>query len=137
MNFWLVKSEPEAYSWSALTQDGKTAWTGVRNFAARNNLRAMKAGDIVGFYHSGAEKSVVGIARTVKTAYPDPTADEGDWSAVDIAAVKSLAKPVKLAAIKTDRILKEMTLARRPRLSVSPVTREQFARLLELGETKV
>src|SRR5208282_4645027 len=105
MNYWLVKSEPEAYSWSDLLKDGKTAWTGVRNFAARNNLRAMKAGDHVFFYHSGEEKSVVGLARITREAYPDSTADEGDWSAVDLAPVKTLAKPVTLAAIKADRIL--------------------------------
>jgi predicted RNA-binding protein with PUA-like domain len=137
MNHWLAKSEPEAYAWAALVAEGKTAWTGVRNFAARNNLRAMKAGDVVLFYHSGAEKSVVGIARVTREAYPDPTADEGDWSAVDLASVKSVVRPVTLAAIKADQILREMKLVRQSRLSVSPVTREQFARLLELAETKV
>jgi predicted RNA-binding protein with PUA-like domain len=137
MNYWLVKSEPEAYSWSDFLKDGETAWTGVRNFAARNNLRAMKAGDRVCFYHSGEEKSVVGLARVTREAYPDSTADEGDWSAVDFAAVKTLAKPVTLAAIKADKILKEMTLVRQSRLSVMPVTAEQFARLLVLSETKI
>jgi len=88
MNYWLVKSEPEAYSWSDLLKDGKTAWTGVRNYAARKNLRAMKAGDAVFFYHSGGEKSVVGLARVTKEPYPDPTADEDDWSTVDLAPEK-------------------------------------------------
>ncbi len=135
MNYWIVKSEPEAYSWSQLEKDGVTAWTGVRNFAARNNLRTMKRGDAVFFYHSGEAKEVVGLARVEKEFYPDPTANEGDWSAVDFAAEKVLAKPVTLAQIKGDKILKEMILARQSRLSVSPVTREQFARLLALSKT--
>ena len=129
-----MKSEPEAYSWSQLVKDGDTAWTGVRNFAARHHLRAMKSGDRVFFYHSGEEKSVVGLARVVKEAYPDPTATEGDWSCVDLAPARALAKPVTLAAIKADKILKEMVLARQSRLSVSPVTEAQFKRLLKLAE---
>jgi len=137
MNFWLVKSEPEAYSWSDLLKDGKTAWTGVRNFAARNNLRAMKAGDHVFFYHSGEEKSVVGLARVTRESYPDPTAEEGDWSAVDLAPVKTLAKPVTLEVIKADKRLQEMKLVKQSRLSVMPVTAEQFTRFLELTETKI
>ena len=136
MNYWLAKSEPETYSWSQLVTDGKTAWTGVRNFTARNNLRAMKKGDIVFFYHSGVEKSIVGLARITAEFYPDPTADEGDWSAVDLAPEKALARPVTLASIKPDKILKEMIMAKQSRLSVSPVTREQFHRLLELAATK-
>ena len=137
MNCWLVKSEPESYSWSQLVQDGKTAWTGVRNFAARNNLRAMKRGDAVFFYHSGESKSVIGLARVAKEFYPDATAEEGDWSCVDLVPVKALAKPVALPQIKGDKILKEMILARQSRLSVSPVTKEQFDRLLQLAETKI
>ncbi len=137
MNYWLVKSEPEAYAWSQLVKDGVTAWTGVRNFAARLHLRAMKSGDRVFFYHSGEEKSAVGLARVTKEAYPDPTATEGDWSCVDLAPEKALAKPVSLAAIKADQVLKEMVLAKQSRLSVSPVTREQFERLLKLAETKI
>jgi predicted RNA-binding protein with PUA-like domain len=137
MSYWLVKSEPEAYAWSQLVKDGVTAWTGVRNFAARNHLRAMKSGDRVFFYHSGEEKSVVGLARVVKEAYPDPTATEGDWSCVDLAPEKALAKPVTLAAIKADKILKEMVLVRQSRLSVSPVTSEQFERLLQLAKTNI
>jgi predicted RNA-binding protein with PUA-like domain len=136
MNYWLVKSEPEAYSWAQFVKDGKTAWTGVRNFAARLNLRAMKSGDRVFFYHSGEEKSVVGLARVVKEFYPDATAEEGDWSCVDLTAEKVLARPVTLAEIKADKILKEMIMAKQSRLSVSPVTREQFGRLLKLGEAK-
>ena len=133
MNYWLVKSEPETYSWSTFVKDGKTAWTGVRNFAAHLNLRAMKSGDRIFFYHSGDEKSVVGLARVVKEFYPDATADEGDWSCVDLAAEKNLTSPITLAEIKADKILKEMVLAKQSRLSVSPVTAAQFERLLKLG----
>ena len=136
MNHWLVKSEPETYSWQAFVKDGQTVWTGVRNFAARNNLRAMKIGDPLFFYHSGGERSVVGMARVAKEFYPDPTAEEGDWSVVDLVPVKPLGQPVTLAQIKADTILREMKLVKQSRLSVSPVTREQFARLLELAETK-
>ena len=135
MNYWLVKSEPGAYSWSQLLKDGETQWTGVRNFAARNHLRAMKSGDVVFFYHSGEDKSVVGLARVVRESYPDPTAGEGDWAAVDLMPVKPLAKPVLLSQIKADKILKEMVLAKQSRLSVIPVTREEFKRLLELSGT--
>jgi len=137
MNYWLVKQEAELYSWSDFLKDGKAAWTGVRNFAARKNLRTMKVGDRVLFYHSGEEKSVVGLARVAREFYPDPTADEGDWSAVDLAPEKTLVKPVPLAAVRADKILKEMLLVRQTRLSVTPVTPEQFARLLALSETKI
>jgi predicted RNA-binding protein with PUA-like domain len=137
MNYWLVKSEPGAYSWSRFMKDGKTAWTGVRNFAARNNLRAMKSGDAVFFYHSGEDKSIVGVARVQKEFYPDPTAGDGDWSCVDLVFVKSLAKPVTLMQIKADTILREMKLAKQSRLSVSPLTKGQFERLLQLAETKI
>jgi predicted RNA-binding protein with PUA-like domain len=137
MNYWLVKQEPEDYSWSDFLRDGKTAWTGVRNFAARKNLRAMKLGDPVFFYHSGEQKSALGLTRVAKESYPDPTADEGDWSAVDLVPIKSLAKPIALSQIKTDKILKTMVLVKQSRLSVTAVTREQFARLLELSETTV
>ncbi len=136
MQYWLLKQEPEEYSWADFVQDGRTAWTGVRNFQARNNLRAMKAGDRVLYYHSVAEKQVVGIARVVKTAYPDSTATEGDWSSVDLAPVKPLKKPVTLEAIKADSRLKQIPLVKQSRLSVMPLTPEQFARVLELGETK-
>ena len=137
MNYWLVKSEPETYSWTMFVKDGKTAWTGVRNFAARLNLRAMKSGDRVFFYHSGEEKSVVGLARVEKEFYPDPTADEGDWSCVDLAAIKAVKKPVTLAQIKADKILREMTLVKQSRLSVSPLNQAQFERMLELAETRI
>jgi predicted RNA-binding protein with PUA-like domain len=136
MNYWLVKSEPETYSWTQFVKDGKTAWTGVRNFAARLNLRAMKSGDRVFFYHSGERKSVIGLGCVVKEFYSDPTAEEGDWSCVDLAAEKALTKPVTLAQIKADKLLKEMVLAKQSRLSVSPVAKVQFERLLVLAETK-
>jgi predicted RNA-binding protein with PUA-like domain len=136
MNYWLVKSEPESYSWSQFLKDGKTAWTGVRNFAARNHLRAMNKGDTVFFYHSGEEKSVIGLARVAKEFYPDTTAKESDWSAVDLVPEKALSKPIPLAQIKADEILREMTLVKQSRLSVSPVTEAQFKRLLKFAETK-
>jgi predicted RNA-binding protein with PUA-like domain len=133
MNHWLAKSEPEAYSWSQLVQDGQTAWTGVRNFQARNNLRAMKKGDLVFFYHSVSDKQVVGLARVAREFYPDPTATEGDWSCVDLAPVKPLRSPVTLEAIKADAVLKEMPLVKQSRLSVTPLTPAQAKRLLKLG----
>jgi predicted RNA-binding protein with PUA-like domain len=133
MNYWLVKSEPEAYSWTQFLADKKTAWTGVRNFAARNNLRAMKKGDAVFFYHSVTGKEVVGLAKVVKEFYPDATAEEGDWSCVDLAPEKTLKNTVTLEAIKADKILCEMKLVKQSRLSVSPLTGEQAKRLLELA----
>lgn len=131
MHYWLVKSEPETYSWATFLTEGRTAWTGVRNFQARNNLRAMKKDDLVLYYHSGAEKQVVGIARVVKDAYADPTASAGDWSCVDLVPVKALKTPVSLAEIKADKALKEMKLVKLSRLSVLPVTEEEFARLMD------
>src|ERR1700733_15130959 len=110
MNYWLVKSEPEAYSWTQFVKDGKTAWTGVRNFTARLNLRAMKKGDVVCFYHSVTGKEIVGLARVAKEAYTDSTATEGDWSCVDLELVKPLKHPVTLEAIKGDKALKDMKL---------------------------
>ena len=136
MNYWLVKQEPEDYSWSDFLRDGQTVWTGVCSYPARKNLRGMKTGDLVFFYHSGEGKSVVGLARVAVEFYPDPTADEADWSAVDLVPVKTLAKPVLLSQIKADRILKEMALVKQSRLSVMPVTSAQFHRLLALAETK-
>jgi predicted RNA-binding protein with PUA-like domain len=137
MNYWLAKSEPEAYAWAQLVKDGRTAWTGVRNFQARNNLRAMKKGDAVFFYHSVTDKQVVGVAKVVKEFYPDATATEGDWSCVDLAPAKALAQPVPLETIKADKILKEMLLVRQSRLSVTPLTEPQAKRLLELAATKL
>jgi predicted RNA-binding protein with PUA-like domain len=133
MNYWLVKSEPGAYSWPQFLKDRRTAWTGVRNFAARNHLRAMKQGDLVAFYHSGDEKSVVGVARVEKEFYPDPTATEGDWSCVDLAPVKAVSAPVSLTQIKADKILREMAFVKQTRLSVSPMTKAQFEQIGKLG----
>ena len=134
--YWLVKQEPESYSWTTFVKEGGAAWTGVRNFQARNNLRGMKKGDSVFFYHSGDEKQIVGVARVEKEAYPDPTAKEGDWSGVDLKPVKPVKKPVTLATVKADPSLREVPLIRNSRLSVMPLTQEQFERLLELAETK-
>ncbi len=134
-NYWLVKSEPEAYSWDTFVKDGRTAWTGVRNFQARNNLRAMKKGDLVAFYHSVTDKQIVGLAKVDKEAYPDATAKEGDWSCVDLVPAKPLKQPVTLAAIKADKTLSEMALLKQSRLSVTPLTETQFERLLKLAGT--
>jgi predicted RNA-binding protein with PUA-like domain len=136
MNYWLVKTEPEAYAWADLVKDGKTVWTGVRNYQARNNLKAMRKGDAVFFYHSVSEKQIVGLARVGKEAYADPTATEGDWVCVEIVPNKPLAKPVTLETIKADKILTDMALVRNSRLSVTPVSERQFQRVLELGGTK-
>lgn len=132
-NYWLVKSEPDAYSWAAFVKDGRTAWTGVRNFQARNNLRAMKKGDLVAFYHSVTDKQIVGLAKVDREAYPDVTAKEGDWSCVDLVPEKVLKQPVSLAAIKADKTLSQMALLKQSRLSVTPLAEEQFRRLLELA----
>jgi predicted RNA-binding protein with PUA-like domain len=136
-NFWLVKQEPDSYSWDDFVRDGETAWTGVRNFQARNNLRAMKKGDLVFYYHSNIGKEIVGIAKVSKEHYPDKTAEEGDWSAVDLTPLKPLKAPVTLDQIKADPALKEMALVRNSRLSVQPVTPDQAARVLELAATKI
>ena len=132
-NNWLVKQEPEDYSWDDLVRDKKTAWTGVRNFQARNNLRNMKTGDAVLFYHSGKEKSVVGIAEVAKSAYRDPTADEDSWIAVDIKPVKALAKSVSLVDIKANSKLRDLLLVRQSRLSVMPVSKEDFEEILKMS----
>ncbi|MEI8290935.1 MAG: EVE domain-containing protein [Verrucomicrobiota bacterium] len=133
MKYWLVKSEPAAYAWPQFLKDGRTAWTGVRNFQARNHLRAMKKGDAVLFYHSVTGKEVVGLARVAKESYPDATANEGDWSCVDLIPEKTLCRPVSLATIKSDVALKEMALVKQSRLSVTPVTPAQFDRLQQLA----
>lgn len=134
---FLVKSEPYKYAFEALVRDKKTRWDGVRNFEARNNLRAMARDDLLLFYHSNEGKAVVGVAKIVRTAYPDPTAEDGDWSAVDVAPVKALKVPVSLEVIRGDAKLAEMLLLRRSRLSVVPVTPAEFKRVLELGKTKL
>lgn len=136
-SFWLVKQEPEAYSWDDFVRDGRTHWDGVRNYQARNNLREMKVGDLAFFYHSVKEKRIVGVATIVKEAYPDPTAEEGDWSVVDLEPLKPMEAPVSLADIKADPVLCEMPFVKQSRLSVAPVTRDQFKAALKLGKTKI
>jgi len=133
-NHWLVKSEPSAYSWADLVGDGKTSWTGVRNFQARNNLRAMKKGDLVFFYQSVTTPAVMGISKVLKEAYPDPTSSEGDWSCVDLEHVRPLTTPVTLASIKAEPSLAEIALIKQSRLSVMPVTKEEYETILKMGE---
>ena len=134
--FWLVKQEPETYSWDDLVRDGHTDWTGVRNFQARNNLRKMKAGDAVLFYHSGASKSVVGIAEVARSGYPDPTADDAQWVAVDIKPLKPLKEPVSLAAMRDNPKLANFLLIRQSRLSVMPATKAEFETIVKMGGGK-
>lgn len=136
MKFWLVKSEPGTYSWTRMVSDGRTRWDGVRNFQARNHLRAMEAGDLALFYHSGEEKSVVGAVRVAKAAYPDPTAKGEDWSAVDVEAAFGLGKPVALDQIKREASLREMVLVKQSRLSVQPATKAEFDRVVAMGGKK-
>ena len=133
---WMVKQEPETYSWDDFVRDGRTDWTGVRNFQARNNLRQMKVGDRVLFYHSGTGKCVVGIAEVARAAYPDPTADDAQWVAVDIKPVKRLDEPVPLAAIRYDAKLSNLPLIRQSQLSVMPLTREEFETILSMAKAK-
>lgn len=132
---WLVKSEPSAYSFEQLVKDGTTAWTGVRNFTARNHLRAMKKGDALLYYHSNEGKAVVGVARVGRAAFQDPTTED-DWSAVDVEPVRALARPVTLDELRKDPVCGKMEMFRLNRLSVVPVTREQFDRVLELGKRR-
>lgn len=136
-NYWLIKTEPEEYSWEAFTSDAQGRWDGVRNFAARNNLRKMRVGDWALFYHTGKERRVVGVAQVKREHYPDPTAEKGDFSSVDFAPVAPLTRPVSLQEIKQDPQLSEMTLARSPRLSVQSVRPEEFRRVLHMGQTKL
>ena len=144
--YWLIKSEPDSYAWTDLVRDGRTAWTGVRNYAARIHLNAMRPGDRVLFYESMTTKAVVGTAEVIRTAFPDPTADEAGlpasggakggqgWVAVEVKAGPALAKPVTLTAIKADPALAKMTLLRISRLSVQPVLRAEFDRVVKMGK---
>ena len=134
---WLVKSDPDTYGWPELVRDERTVWDGVRNPQARNNLQAMRAGDLALFYHSGDDKEIVGIAKVVKAAYPDPTTDDARWLVVDLAPVKPLAQPVSLADVKRDAALAQIGLVRQGRLSVMPTSPREFARILVLGKTKL
>ena len=134
--YWLVKSEPSTYSWDDLVRDGRTRWDGVRNALARIHMAAMKKGDVVLVYHSGDDKAVMGIARIAGAAYPDPSADDPRWLAVDIEALRPLAVPVPLATVKRDAKLAGMALVRNSRLSVMPASADEFARILAHGKTK-
>lgn len=129
----MVKQEPETYSWDDFVRDGRTDWTGVRNYQARNNLREMRTGDRVLFYHSGKDKAVMGIAEVVKSAYPDPTADDPQWVAIDIKPVKVLPRPVPLPAIRYDKRLSGLPLIRQSQLSVMPLTKDEFDVLVAMG----
>lgn len=137
MNYWLVKSEPGEFSFQDLLAEGRTMWDGVRNYAARNNMRAMKKGDLVLFYHSVNDKEIVGISKVDKEFYPDPTAEKGDWSVVDLVPVKKLEKPVSLAAVKATKELQNIGLVRIGRLSVMPLEQTEFEKILALGDTKL
>ncbi len=134
MNHWMVKQEPTAYSWEDFAKDGRAAWTGVRNFQARNNLRAMKVADRVLYYYSVLGKEVVGIAEVARAAYPDPTAKEGDWSCVDLVPVKRLARPVPLADLKASAKLRKIGLLTQSRLSVIPLSKAEYAEIVRLGK---
>ena len=136
MAYWLVKSEPFKYSWDQFVKDKQTFWDGVRNYAARNNLRAMKKGDEVLFYHSNEGTEIVGIAKVAKEAYQDPTTDDANWVVVDLKPVKKIKQPVTLAQVKADDRLKNMALVRLGRLSVQPVTDEEWDIIMQLGGMK-
>ena len=133
MHYWLVKSEPETYSWADLVRDGRICWDGVRNYQARNNLQQMQPGDMVLFYHSVSEKAIVGIAKVDKAAYPDPTSDDPRWMAVDLVPFRDFKDPVTLEQIKQDKRLENIALLRQSRLSVMPLKPEEFDVLLALG----
>jgi predicted RNA-binding protein with PUA-like domain len=136
MRHWLVKSEPFKYSWEQFQKDKKTFWDGVRNYQARNNLKEMKKGDLVMFYHSNEGKEIVGIAKVVKEFYQDPTTDDTNWVVVDLAPFKALKKTVTLETIKADKQLQNIALVKQGRLSVMPLKPEEFDRILELSEAK-
>jgi len=136
MNYWLVKSEPFKYSWEQFEKDKKTFWDGVRNYQARNNLKAMKKGDLVMWYHSNEGKEIVGIAKVVKESYQDPTTEDPNWVVVDLAPFKKLKKPITLEQIKAHKGLQNIALVRQGRLSVSPLKVEEFDLILALSETK-
>jgi predicted RNA-binding protein with PUA-like domain len=134
---WLVKSEPDKYSWDDLVRDGSTYWDGVRNAQARNNLKAMKKGDLVLYYHSNVGKEVVGVARVTREAYPDPTTDDERWVVVDLEPVKALSRPVTLGEIKADPRLASVPLVTHSRLSVMPIEMPAFNRILSFGRTRL
>ena len=137
MNYWLIKSEPSAYSWEQFKKDKKTEWTGVRNYAARNNLRDMKKGDLAFYYHSNEGQEIVGIAKVLKANYQDPTTTESAWLAVDFAPYKDFKKPVSLSVLKNDPFFQSMDLVRLQRLSVGKVTETEFFKICEMGGVKI
>jgi predicted RNA-binding protein with PUA-like domain len=137
MNYWLVKSEPFKYSWEQFVTDGKTFWDGVRNYGARNNLKAMKKGDHVFFYHSNEGLAIVGIAEVFREAYQDPTTVDSNWVAVDLKPVKAFTKPVTLSEIKSEPTLQNMDLVRLSRLSVGAVKEREYKKILAMGGLKV
>ena len=137
MSYWLVKSEPESYSWEKFTEEKQTVWSGIRNYAARGHLRAMKKGDEVFFYHSNEGLDIVGIAKVIKEAYQDPTTDDDRWVAVDLKVHKKLKKPVPLDTIKKDKRLANMALVRIGRLSVQPVTDSEYKVIMGLAGEKI
>ena len=136
MKYWLVKSEPHKYSWDDLQKDGGTYWDGVRNYQARNNLRAMQVGDLVLYYHSNEGLAVVGVARVTKEAYQDPTTADERWSVVDIEPVETLAAPITLSDMKQDKKLQDMVLIKQSRLSVMPVMKKEFNLIIKKGRAK-
>ena len=135
MNYWLVKSEPGAYSWQQFEKDKRTLWDGVRNYQARNNMKAMKEGDLVLFYHSVSEKQVMGIAKVVAEHYPDPTTDDNRWVVVDLVPEKAFKRPVTLLEVKADPRLENIALVKQARLSVMPLKAEEFDAIVELGNS--
>lgn len=135
MNYWLVKSEPSVYGWDQLSKDKKTSWDGIRNYAARNNLRDMRKGDEVFFYHSNEGMEIVGIASVVKEGYQDPTTEDKNWLAVDLKPLKKLKKPVTLSQIKNDSQLSQMELVRISRLSVQKISPKEWERIIKISET--
>jgi predicted RNA-binding protein with PUA-like domain len=136
-NYWLVKSEPDAFSWDQQVVKRVEPWTGVRNHTAKNNLKAMHKGDLAFFYHSNIGKQIIGIVEVAREAYPDPTAQTGDWVCVDMKAVRPLPKPVTLAAIKADPSLADLLLVRQSRLSVMPISKQHWDKLCRMGGWKV
>ncbi|MFY8091235.1 MAG: EVE domain-containing protein [Chitinophagaceae bacterium] len=136
MNYWLIKSEPFKYSWEQFEKDKKTFWDGVRNYAARNNLKAMKKGDLLFWYHSNEGLEIVGIAKVIKEFYQDPTTEETAWVVVDVAPYKKLKKPVSLAQVKANTALQQMALVRLGRLSVQPVTPDEWEIVMEMAGEK-
>ena len=134
MNYWLVKSEPDAYSWQQFVKDGKAVWDGVRNYQARNNLKAMKIGDKVLFYHSVSEKKVIGVAVVTREYFPDPTTDDDRWVVVELKPEKELNEPVSLEQVKNEKKLSEIALVKQARLSVMPLKKPEFDLILKMGK---